>query len=110
MAIEGFKCELKEIKPIKVWIDEEDPIQCRPCLISPLASHYAGALETAKAEPQLAALQKAWDSKDVLTIAETLDKIKEEVGEDLKNELLTLDCFTESFKPEEVAEKQQQKS
>jgi hypothetical protein len=106
--IEGFTCGLKEIKPIEKWVQEEEVDNCHPCLIAPLASHYAGVLEEAKATPQMEALQKAWDSEDVLTIAKALDTIKAEVGEDLKNELLTLDCFTESFKPEAVADQQQQ--
>ena len=104
--IEGFTCGIKVI-PMAEWVEIEDEQECHPCLIAPLAGHYAGILEEAKATPQMDELQKAWDSEDVLTIAKALDTIKKEVGEDLKNELEILDCFTQSFKSEEVAEKQQ---
>ncbi|MFH0712374.1 MAG: hypothetical protein V2A55_00730 [Candidatus Jorgensenbacteria bacterium] len=103
---EGFTCNLKA-KPMEEWVQEKDEKECRPCMIAPLASHYAGSLEDAKAEPQLTTLKQAWETEDVLTIAKAMDTIKGEVGEDLKNELLTLDCFAQSFKSEEAADKQQ---
>jgi len=102
--IKGFTCEIQPA-PIEKWVQIEDPEQCHSCLIAPLASHYLGTLEDAKAAPQVEKLTKAWESGDVLTIARTMDKIKAEVGEDLKKELLTLDCFTQSFKPEAAAKK-----
>ncbi len=96
--IEDFTCEIK-VRPVEEWVQEQEEGNCHPCLIKPLAEYYMGALSEAKADEQVKKLESAWDSKDVLTIAKTLDQIKGEVGEDLKKELVTLDCLTESYKP-----------
>ncbi len=96
--IEGFSCN-REIKPIADWVKEESPERCPPCLVKPLASNYLGALQDAKADSQIAMLNKAWETANVLTIAEALDTIKSEVGDNLKQELLELDCFAQSYEP-----------
>jgi hypothetical protein len=106
MAIKGFTCKC-EVKPMAEWVKEEDPEQCHICLIQPTASAYMGTLEDAGAKDQVKNLEESWQSNDPLTIAEQLDKIKEEVGESLKKELFTLDCFAQSFKPETTTEQQQ---
>jgi hypothetical protein len=108
-SLEGFSCT-KKVKPMKEWVQEEDPDPeiCHPCLIPPAAASYMGTLEEAGAAPQIKKLEEAWNSGDSLTVAETLDTIKEEVGEDLKKELMALDCFTQSFKPEAAADQQKQ--
>jgi hypothetical protein len=100
MTIEGFTCEC-EVKTMSDWIKEEDPEQCHICLIEPTASAYIGTLEDAGAKDQIKSLEESWQSNNPLTIAEQLDKIKQEVGDDLKKELITLDCFAQSFKPEQ---------
>lgn len=98
--IEGFECQRK-VKPVTNWVEEEDGKVCHPCLISPLADYYLGTLRknTAdpKAEQMIKNLEKAWESKNILTIAQELDKIKNEVGDDLRKELVTLDCFAQSY-------------
>lgn len=108
MAIEGFECAIK-VKPIVDWVQEEDEKVCRPCLIKPLANYYLGTLQESKAEPKVGELvknlEKAWKSADLLTIAKELDKIKSEVGDDLRKELVALDCFTQSYEEEVVENK-----
>ena len=96
--IEGFSCD-RDIKPILDWVKTENSKQCPSCLIKPLASSYLGALTEAQADDQIAKLNKAWETADILTIAEALDNIKNEVGDNLKQELLELDCFTQSYEP-----------
>ena len=97
--IEGFTCQRK-VKPIEVWLQEEEPGSCHPCLLNPLASHYLGVLQEAKANEQIKKLEDAWATGEGLTIAKTMDIIKNEVGENLKKELIALDCFTQSYKEE----------
>lgn len=96
MAIEGFTCRIKVI-PVEEWVQQENEERCNPCLIKPLAERYLGTLEDAKADKQINHLQDAWESGDVLTIARAMDKIKSEVGETLKQELIAADCFTQSY-------------
>ncbi len=105
--MEGFVCN-RVVKPIAEWVREENTKQCPPCLVKPLASSYLGALNAAgpEAAPQVAKLNEAWDTADMLTIAKALDTIKLEVGENLKKELVELDCFAQSYEP--LAEEQQQ--
>ena len=97
--IEGFECAIK-VKLIVDWVQEEDEKVCRPCLIKPLANYYLGTLQEStepKAGELAKNLEKAWESADLLTIAQELDKIKSEVGDDLRKELVALDCFTQSY-------------
>ena len=94
--IEGFNCAIK-VKPIVDWVQEEDEKVCHPCLIRPLANYYLGVLqESEEAGEQVKNLEKAWESADLLTIAKELDKIKGEVGDQLKKDLIELDCFAQS--------------
>ena len=103
MSIEGFSCTIK-VKPMVDWIQEEDERVCHPCLLKPLAAYYLGTLRENKADlkaPDMAkSLEGAWESADALTIAKELDKIKSEVGDDLRKDLTTLDCFTQSYEGE----------
>ncbi len=99
-VIDGFTCEIKT-KPLEKWVQETDDKSCHPCLISPLTSYYLGVLKDAGATAQADFLEQAWneDSPDKpLTIAKAMDKIKQEVGNDLKKKLIVLDCFTQSYR------------
>ena len=86
-----------DLKPIADWIQEptdEKTGKCNSCLIRPLAEMYLGELEE-KSPDKAKLLTDAWDSSDVLTIAQALDKIKLEVGEPLKQVLEGYDCEAE---------------
>lgn len=104
MAIEDFTCTIK-VKPITKWVEEQDEKSCHPCLIKPLAGYYMGTLQENKSDPKAGEmakkLEKAWESSDVLTIAQALDSIKTEVGDDLHKELMSLDCFAQTYQVEE---------
>ena len=100
--MDDFKCTITP-KPVEQWIQQEEtPEHCPPCLLQPLGDMYVGVLEEASAVDQIASLKEAWKSKDALTIARAMDKIKTEVGEPLKNKLIDLDCMTQSFKRSET--------
>jgi hypothetical protein len=100
--MEDFVCKTPP-KPVEQWImQEETKEHCPPCLLQPLGDMYVGVLEEASAKEQIDSLKEAWKSKDALTIARALDRIKTEVGEPLKNKLLDLDCITQSFKQSET--------
>lgn len=101
MAIDGFTCKIKPVS-LEKWVQEyldkgEQPGQnCAPCTIKPLAGFYLGTLEEAKATRQVTELKKAWETGDLLTIARALDTIKQEVGDNLKPDLIELDCYAQS--------------
>lgn len=100
MAIENFKCPLREedIVPITEFIEKDDDESCGPCTVAPLSSYYLGALEEAGEGKLAQELKEAYDTGDILTIAKKLDSIKGEVGEALKKDLKELDCFAQVFK------------
>lgn len=91
------KCEIPVI-PLAEWVENAGPDQCPPCVITPLASHYVGALEEAGEVDLAENLKKVYESGDVLTIAKELDSIKANVGESLKDVLMDFDCMGESWK------------
>ena len=95
---EEFTCQ-RQVLPVRAWMEggEKDG-NCPPCLIKPLAEMYLGALEQASDKTHIDALQQAWGTNDALTIAETLDNIKAEVGDKLKKDLVLLDCMAQSYK------------
>jgi hypothetical protein len=78
----------------------DDPKICPPCVMAPLASYYLATLKKAGEIEQAKILERAWEKTDILTIAQAMDKIKKEVGDDLKKELESFDCFAQSFKQE----------
>ncbi len=97
-SVEEFVCK-RPVKPVKDWLEggEKDG-NCPPCLIKPLAEMYLGTLEEHGVKDQAKELQKAWDTGDALTIAETMDNIKSAVGDTIKNHLVKLDCMAQSHK------------
>lgn len=101
--MEGFRCELNEVKPILTWMQEykegEEP--CRPCMIAPLASFYVGVLDQAGEKEKSDKLKAVFEEGDGLTICRELDKIKSEVGEAVREELVELDCFTQTYEPQD---------
>jgi len=98
MPEEAFTCNIN-VRPVVDWLQGgEVEGNCPPCLIKPLTEMYLGTLKEAKATAQVKSLKKAWKSGDALTIAETLDTIKTEVGDNLKKDLVTFDCMAQSHK------------
>jgi hypothetical protein len=106
MELEGFTCK-REVKPLETWMQEKEDEFCHSCLTKPLASQYLGILEKGGASEQTTKLREAWGTADVLTIARTMDIIKTEVGDDLKKELVAIDCFAQSYKELSAAAQQQ---
>ncbi len=102
--MDGFRCELKKVRPVAEWMreyKEGDPGLCRPCVIAPLASFYVGVLDKAGEQDKSAKLQTVFEEGDGLTICEELDRIKTEVGEAVREELVELDCFAQSYEPQD---------
>ena len=92
------ECKI-ELKPISEWIKSKEG--CPPCLVAPLASYYLGALNEAGETKLAEELVKTYESGDVLTITSKLDSIKSNVGEALQKQLRNLDCYAQTFKPED---------
>jgi hypothetical protein len=90
------------LKPNAEWIKGEDPDNCPPCLIKPLAEFYLGALGDANDQKHVEVLLEAWDTGEVLTIATAMDNIKSEVGEPLKQVLRGFDCSAQTLKLSET--------
>ena len=85
--------------PNAKWVQQaENPDNCPPCLLKPLAEFYLGLLEEEKLDDQVKKLTDAWATEDVLTIAKARDNIKEVVGEPLKKKLKGFDCSAQTIK------------
>ena len=102
--MDDFKCNIK-VKPVAEWIEDEEANEkgCPPCLMAPLSSYYVGALEKAGETKVATELKQLFEKGDVLTIAKKLDTIKTDVGEALSKQLRNLDCFAQSFKPDDAS-------
>lgn len=97
-----FVCSIK-VRPVLEWLEDENSPGCPPCLIAPLSSYYLGALEQ-NGETKLAGeLKSLFEEGDALTICKKLDTIKSDVGDSLKQQLRNLDCFAQTFKPEDAS-------
>ena len=94
--IKDFACPLKNIESLEAWLATKNDKQCPSCLIAPLASYYAGALEEAGETKLRDELKTAFERGDVLTIVKRMDNIKKNVGDKLKQELLNLDCMAQT--------------
>jgi hypothetical protein len=98
MPEETFTCKIT-VRPVSEWLEGgEVDGNCPPCLIKPLTEMYLGALKDGNDKEHVKTLKKAWKSGDALTIAETLDTIKAEVGDNLRKNLVELDCMAQSHK------------
>jgi hypothetical protein len=94
-----FKCMLSKVESIEDWINRGDKDgNCPPCLIKPLASYYVGVLEEARLQDKAENLKSVFEGGDILTIAQTMDKIRSEVESELKEKLRDFDCMAQSFK------------
>lgn len=99
--LEGFQCN-REVKLMTDWIQEKTP-ECRPCLLSPLAGFYLGVLEQAGESKLAETLKQVHETApDPLTICQEFDRLKGEVGDALRKELVELDCFTQSYTPQDA--------
>ena len=74
--------------------------ECRPCRMMPLASLYLTVLQKAGKTEDAKELEKVYETGDILTIAEFMDKIKMRAEDGLRQSLEGLDCFAQSFEME----------
>lgn len=97
MTIKDFVCPLSSVKSLEEWLskDNGNGKNCPPCLIGPLASYYAGALEEAGENKMADELKSTFEKGNALTIAKHMDKIKKNVGDKLKQDLENLDCMAQ---------------
>uniref|UniRef100_A0A6M3MBK1 Uncharacterized protein n=1 Tax=viral metagenome TaxID=1070528 RepID=A0A6M3MBK1_9ZZZZ len=102
--MEQFKCKIK-VAPVAKWLDDKVANEegCPPCLIAPLSSYYLAALEDAGETKLAGELKDLFEKGEVLTIAEKLDSIKTDVGDALSKQLRNLDCFAQTFKPDDAS-------
>ena len=102
--MEQFKCKIK-VAPVAKWLDDKVANEegCTPCLIAPLSSYYLAALEDAGETKLAGELKDLFEKGEVLTIAEKLDSIKTDVGDALSKQLRNLDCFAQTFKPDDAS-------
>lgn len=99
MAEETPKCNC-ELKPLEEWVQIEDPEQCHSCLLPTLAGMYLGTLQDAGLQQEAERLKQVYESADgdVLTVARTMDSIRNGVGSETKLALEGLDCIAQTFK------------
>jgi hypothetical protein len=111
-----FDCKAN-LKPMKDWIQEEDPKKdhptyCRPCMLAPVVQWYRDTLKE-QGKPEMAIdLEKTVNQSDgtadeiALTICEKLDTIKESVEDTLRERLKDFDCAAQAFNPDDATEDQ----
>jgi hypothetical protein len=103
--MEGFTCQLKELKSLEEWVQgQAKEGVCNPCLVHPIAEAYLGALEEAQDTESIKILKDAHKTSDVLTVVKTLDSIKDRVSGALRNDLLDIDCFAQSYEEQGTVE------
>jgi len=91
----GSACPIP-LQPMAEWV-KANVKQCVPCVMTPVAEHYLGALEDAGETEHAFRLSKAYEGGNLLTIAEIMDRIKAQVGETLKDKLEGFDCMGQTF-------------
>ena len=93
--IDDFVCTLDDVKSLEDWLAHPEKGKCPSCLLAPLASYYVGALEDAGESRLADQLKGIFEGGDPLTIGKFMDKIKVNVGDKLKQELVNLDCMAQ---------------
>jgi hypothetical protein len=90
-----FKCDCPiEIKPMAEWIQEETK-NCRPCMLGPSLQCYISELEENGVKDKATKLKEVAENEDPLTVCQTMDKIKQEVENPLRERLKEFDCATQ---------------
>ena len=97
------KC-LVELKPMKAWVQEEDPRGiCRECLLGPVLQWYRDELNAKGYTKFVDELNQITHEAEVLplTLCEKLDSIKGEVEESLRERLEEFDCAAQTYNPDD---------
>ena len=97
------KCPV-ELKPMKVWVQEEDPRGiCRECLLGPVLQWYRDELNSKGYTKFVDELNQIAHEAEVLplTLCEKLDSIKDAVEESLRERLEEFDCTAQAYKPDD---------
>lgn len=89
-------------KTMADWIQEEDPKNCRPCLLGPIAQWYRDELLEQKHEALAQSLIEKAANEDPLTLCQELDRIKAVVGESTRERLKDFDCAAQTFNPDDA--------
>lgn len=97
-----FVCKITP-ELIEDWVQSGPEEECHPCLVAPLSSYYLGTLEKAGEKKLAEELTQVFEEGDMLTISKKLDNIKNNVGEALRKQLINLDCFAQTFKPNDAS-------
>ena len=87
---------------MRAWIEQKDQKTCRPCMLGPVVQWYHDEL-TEQGRGDLAAkLERAATESEPVKVAQTLDDVKAEAGEDLARRLKDFDCAAQTVDLEEV--------
>ncbi len=101
-------CE--NLKPMAEWLKEPDieGQPCKPCTVAALTGSYKEVLiENGRSDKanHIDSLLVPQEGQDLaMNVATAMDKIKEEVEEPIKYELLALDCMAQNQENESVKE------
>lgn len=94
---EKCECDLSQVIPMSQWLEEEQEDECRPCAIAILIKDYQKELDDAGRQDLAEGFTTIADSDDpVKAASDFMDKIKESVDGELKNNLLMLDCMAQT--------------
>ena len=98
-------CE--NVKPMAKWLQETevDPKVCKPCAVALLTGDYKEVLADAGHEDKVAmldALLVPVEGQDIaMNVAVAMDRVKAEVEEPVREQLLELDCMAQNSEAEE---------
>ena len=98
--------------PMAEWVQQDDPKNCRPCIVAPVVRWYRDHLEEkGQTDPVIVnnpylkahlahivqAIEQLAETADVLTLCQELDKIKEAVDPSTRERLKVFDCAVQSY-------------
>lgn len=87
-----------EVKPMQDWI-KNDGKQCKPCMLGPVVAWYKEELESKGKTELVKHLEESANNSDPLEFCKTLDHIKDQVEEKLRERLLDFDCAVQLEEP-----------
>ncbi|KKL08561.1 hypothetical protein LCGC14_2574660 [marine sediment metagenome] len=101
-------CPVK-LQPMAPWVEGGTENECRPCILGPVVQWYRDELKEKGLSEEAAALVEVADNPESspLQVCEKLDRIKDEVGEPIRERLKEFDCAAQTYEPT-AAESQQQ--
>ena len=101
-------CPVK-LQPMAPWVEGGTENECRPCILGPVVQWYRDELKEKGLSEEAAALVEVADNPESspLQVCEKLDRIKDEVGEPIRERLKEFDCAAQTYEPEAAQQQEE---